>query len=127
MPLWTFGTVESEPQVRLSDLTVREVTYLDVAISRTRHLVGCDHYDGSGRVSSAIASFDVLRRRASTRRGRVYELLGRSGSSANADYVWGLWCRINAVATFTDVTTELFASVVEKATEVAPVKPQEEQ
>ena len=125
MPLWTFGTVESEPQVRLSDWTVREVTYLDDAISRTRHLVGCDHYDGSGRVSSAIASFDVLRRRASTRRGRVYELLGRSGSSANADYVWGLWCRINAVATFTDVTAELLASVVENATEVAAVKPRD--
>ena len=125
MPLWTFGTVESEPQVRLSDWTVREVTYLDDAVSRTRHLVGCDHYDGSGRVSSAIASFDVLRRRASTRRGRVYELLGRSGSSANADYVWGLWCRINAVATFTDVTAELLASVVENATEVAAVKPRD--
>ena len=125
MPLWTFGTVESEPQVRLSDWTVREVTYLDDAVSRTRHLVGCDHYDRSGRVSSAIASFDVLRRRASTRRGRVYELLGRSGSSANADYVWGLWCRINAVATFTDVTAELFASVVEKAPEVAAVKPRD--
>ena len=125
MPLWTFGTVESEPQVRLSDLTVREVTYLDVAISRTRHLVGCDHYDGSGRVSSAIASFDVLRRRASTRRGRVYELLGRSGSSANAEYVWGLWCRINGVATFTDVTAELFSSVVEKAPEVTAGKPRD--
>ena len=125
MPLWTFGTVESEPQVRLSDWTVREVTYLDGAISRTRHLVGCDHYDGSGRVSSAIAPFDVLRRRASTRRGRVYELLGRSGSSANAAYVWELWCRINAVATFTDVTAELFASVVEKAPEVAAVKPRD--
>ena len=101
------------------------MTYSDDAISPTRHFVGCDHYDGSGRVSSAIASFDVLRRRASTRRGRVYELLGRSGSSSNAQYVWGLWCRINAVATFTDVTAELFASVVENATEAAAVKPRD--
>ena len=125
MPLWTFGTVESEPQVRLSDWTVLEVTYLDDAISRTRHLVGCDHYDGSGRVSSAIASFDALRRRASTKRGRVYELVGRSGSSSNAEYVWGLWCRINGVATFTDVTAELFSIVIEKAPEVAAVKPRD--
>ena len=124
MPLWTFGTVESEPQVRLSDWRVLEVTYLDGANPRTRHFVGCDHYDGSGRVSSAIASFDVVRRRGNTRRGRVYELVGRSGSSSNAEYVWGLWCRINAVATVTDVTAELFASVVEKAPEVTAVKPQ---
>ena len=126
MPLWTFGSVESEPHVRLGDWRALEVTYLDGAISRTRHFVGCDHCDGSGRVSSAIASFDVLRRRASTKRGRVYELMGRSGSSSNAEYVWGLWCRINAVATFTDVTEELFASVVEKAPEVTAVKPQGE-
>ena len=125
MPLWTFGTVESEPQVRLSDWRVLEVTYLDGANPRTRHFVGCDHYDGSGRVSSAIASFDVLKRRASTRRGRVYELLGRSGSSSNAEYVWELWCRINAVATFTDVTAELFASVVENATDAAVIKPRD--
>ena len=125
MPLWTFGPVESEPQVCLSDWTILEVTYLDDSTSLTRHLVGCDHYDGSGRVSSAIASFDVLRRRASSRRGRVYELLGRSGSSANAEYVWGLWCRINGVATFTDVTAELFSSVVERAPEVSAVKPRD--
>ena len=125
MPLWTFGTVESEPQVRLSEWTLREVRYLDGAISRTHHLVGCDHYDGSGRVSSAIASFDVLSRRASTRRGRVYELRGRSGSSSNAEYVWGLWCRINGVETFTDVTAELFSIVIEQAPGVTAVEPRD--
>lgn len=127
MTIWTFGTVESEPQVRLSEWRVLEVAYADGAIPRTRHFVGCDPYDGSGRVSSAIASLDILRRRATTKRGRVYELVGRSGSSSNAEYVWGVWCRIKEVASFTDVTAQVIASMVEEATEVAAVKPREEQ
>jgi hypothetical protein len=107
MQVWTFGTVESEPQVRLSEWRVLEAGYVDRETPRSRHFVGCDSRDGTGRVSSAITSLDVLKRRGSTRRGRIYELVGRSGSSSNAEYVWDMFCRINGVTSTTDVSQEL--------------------
>lgn len=107
MPLWTFGTVESEPHVRLMDWRVMEATYADSALPRTRHFVGCEAYDRTGRVSSGIASLDISRRRGTTERGRVYELVGPSASSSNADYVWQAFCDINGISSATDVSQEL--------------------
>ena len=101
MPLWTFGTVESELHVRLMDWRVMEATYADSAEPCTQHFVGCDSY-GSGRVSSAIASLDIARRRGVTKSGRVYELIGRWGGHSNADYVWRSFCEINGIESWTD-------------------------
>ena len=126
MPIWTFGTVEAEPQVCLTDWRVLEATYVDTVEPRTRHFVGSDARDGTGRVSSAIASLDGQKRRGITKSGRVYELLGRFGSNSNAEYVWQAYCDINGISSATDVTAELVASMVEDATAVLAVKSQVE-
>jgi hypothetical protein len=110
MPLWTFGTVESEPQVRLTDWRVLEATYVDAAEPRTRHFAGSDARDGTGRVSSAIASVDVPKLRGITRSGRVNELVGRSGGHVHAGYVWQAYCDINGIGSSTDVSHELLGA-----------------
>ena len=110
MPLWTFGTVQAEPHVRLTDWRVLEATYVDAAEPRTRHFVGSDARDGTGRVSSAIASLDVSKVLGITRSGRVYELLGHSCGHCNADYVWQAYCDINGISSATDVSAELLGA-----------------
>jgi hypothetical protein len=103
MPFWTFGSVEEEPSVWLSSWKIVEVD------SGTRHFVGADVYDGSGRVSSAIVTFDLAAKRGITRSSRVYNLISEPGNSWNADYVWKRWCETNEVRSFVDVTQEMLA------------------
>lgn len=107
MPLWTFGSVEDEPQVQLVHWRVLEATYADAGEPSTRHFVGADAIDKTGRVGSAIQSIDLASRKGVTRSGRVYELVGAPGRDAEGEYVWGRWCRINLVATWVDVTAEV--------------------
>lgn len=103
MPLWAIGSIEEEPQV---DIVAWRIMQTEKG---TRHFVGCDPRDRSGRVSSAIKEFDPVARTGRTRSGRVYRLRGDSGFNANAEYVWGHWCQFNHVATSEDVTASALA------------------
>ena len=103
MSIWTFGSVEAEPHVRLADWRILEASYSE-GQTPTRHFAGCEARDRSGRISSAISSFDVGQRKGVTARGRVYELVGRSSTNDEAVRLWNLYCRINAVLAWTDVT-----------------------
>jgi len=111
MSVWSLATVDIEPEIRLHDWRVVEATYADSNGRATRHFVGRDASDGSGRVSSAIASLDLLRRVGVTKSGRSYLLLGTPGHDADAQHVWGCWRRINRVNDWTDVTTEVSADM----------------
>ena len=104
MPFWTFGSVEEQPQVRLVRWRVLEASYSDRDLPLTRHLVGADATNGTGRVSSAIQQIDAGARRCLTRSGRAYGLLGESRYDNEAEYVWSMWCSLNDVVTWTDVT-----------------------
>jgi hypothetical protein len=101
MPFWTFGSVEEEPTVWLRSWKIVEVD------ARTRHFVGADVYDGSGRVSTAIVTFDPAAKRGLTSSGRIYNLVSDPGNSWNADYVWTQWCEHTGVRSFVDVTQEM--------------------
>ena len=116
MPLWTFGTVEFELQVLLTDWRVLEATYVDAAEPCTRHLAGSDARDGTGRVSSPIASLDVRKLRGITKSGRGYELVGRSGDHGHAGCVWQAYCDINGIGSSTDVSHELLGGAAGAAT-----------
>lgn len=107
MPVWSIGSVENEPEVRLVRWRVLEASSSPDFPSPTRHFVGCLARDGTGRVCSAVQSIDLSAMRGVTKSGRVYELVGAPGWDAEGEYVWGVWCRINEVASFTDVTKEL--------------------
>lgn len=108
MPLWTFGTIEEEPAVRLVHWRVLEASYVDQDMPATRHFVGADANDRTGRVSSAIQEVDLGTRRGLSLKGRAYGLLREPSHNSEAEYVWNLWCRINGVATWVDVTKDVF-------------------
>ena len=110
MPFWTFGSIEQEPQVQLVRWRVLEASYVDKAAPLTRHLVGANAASGTGRVSSAIQQIDAGARMCLTRSGRAYGLLGESSYDSAADYVWAMWCRINGVVSWVDVTEDAFAA-----------------
>lgn len=122
MPLWTLETVEFGPQVRLTDWYVLEASYVHAAEPRTRHFAGSEERDGTGRVSSDIASLDVPKLRGITRSGRVYELVGHSGGHGHPGYLWQAYCDINGIGSSTDVSHELLggAAGAPMATDEAP-------
>lgn len=103
MPIWRIAPVTEEPGVTLSRWRIMETS------DGTRHFVGADNRDLTGRVSSEVVTFDHLGLRGETRSGRIYQLIGEPGWSDNADYVWKRWCAINQVAAYVDVTKQLLA------------------
>ena len=110
MPFWTFGTIEEEPEVRLVHWRVLEASYVDQDLPPTRHFLGAVVADRTGRVSSAIEQFDPGARRGLTQSGRGYGLFGEPSYDSAAEYVWNMWCRINGVASWIDVTRDAFAA-----------------
>jgi hypothetical protein len=68
-------------------------------------------FDSSGRVSSPIVRFDPVAMQGTTQTGRIYELVGRKGSSLNVEYVWMRWCELYEVTSYTDVTERLLGEV----------------
>lgn len=122
MPFWTFGTIAEEPEVRLVHWRVLEASYVDPDMAATRHFVGADAADRTGRVSSSIQELDAVALRGVTQSGRAYGLLGESRYDSEAEYVWNKWCRINNVATWVDVTKDAFTNPCD-AMAVREIKP----
>jgi hypothetical protein len=85
-----------------------EITLVEWRIMETergqRHFVGNRIDRSSGRVSSAIVTFDLERRVGITASGRVYRLDGPPGKGSNADFVWSVWRVRNNVSSYADVT-----------------------
>ncbi len=73
---------------------------------RTRHFVGDNLTEGSGRVSSQIVQFDKEKMMGITRSNRAYELRGPSGFDRDGLYVWNRWCEICEAENIVDVTEE---------------------
>jgi len=101
MPIWGVASVSNTGQVSLSRWRIFETE------DGSRHFVSTGERDHFGRISSAVVAFDHLTLRGTTCSGRVYRLIGREGCSNNAGYVWKLWCEVNNVSSYTDVTTQL--------------------
>lgn len=101
MAIWKPESIEKEPEVSLKNWIIYE-------IGNTRHFVGCNIFEGSGRVSSPIIKFDKEKMVGVTRSGRVYHLIGESGYSSDADYTWKHWCRINRLDPNSAKTIDIF-------------------
>lgn len=102
MPIWPLPPVPDEPRIRLRNWRIFEILP-----QRTRHFVGLNENDRTGRVSSPIATFDITALQGTTQSGRVYTLVGRSGYADDAQYVWERWCRAGGVAEYMDVSTKI--------------------
>ncbi|RIV55720.1 hypothetical protein D2W70_06530 [Burkholderia pseudomallei] len=103
MPIWKPRPAFELPKIPLSRWRILEVQ------DGCRHFVGFDMFDSSGRVSSSIVSFDPIALQGTTQTGRIYELVGRHGSSLTVEYVWARWCELYGVTSYIDVTERLLA------------------
>lgn len=103
MPVWNVPEVSIEPDMSISNWQILETEL------GSRHFVGNDVRDYTGRVSTAIREFDLNLLRGVTSSGRVYQLVGPRGCSADGQYLWERWCVINGVTSYTDVATEVLA------------------
>ena len=101
MPVWRPRPVSELPRIPLSRWRIFET------VDGSQHFVGMDMFDRSGRVSSPIVTFDPVAMQGTTATGRIYELVGRKGSSLNVEYVWTRWCELYEVTSYTDVTERL--------------------
>ncbi|MDR3383750.1 hypothetical protein [Cupriavidus basilensis] len=100
MPIWSVASVEERPQVTLSHWTVYETDRGE------RHFVGRCMDSNSGRVSSAISSFDMEARTGTTRSGRRYVLSGGPGRDPDGLHTWTLWKLLNDVKEEKNVTPD---------------------
>ncbi|CAD6538842.1 hypothetical protein [Paraburkholderia metrosideri] len=103
MPVWSVPGVSVEREMSISDWQILETQ------KGSRHFVGTDVRDCTGRVSTAIQEFDPVALRGVTFSGRVYQLVVPRGCSREGQYIWERWCGVNGVTSYTDVTTELLA------------------
>ena len=103
MSIWKPFSVQQEPETRLTQWRVMEVSAEFNDFKPTTHLVGYATYEG--RVCSAVQTYDPKSKRAVTQSGRVYELVGSSGYNKDALYVWDRWfANVGLSATAKDVT-----------------------
>lgn len=86
MPIWRPRPASELPGIPLSRWRLFETEH------GSRHFVGVDTFDSSGRVSYPIATFDPVTLQGTTQAGRIYELVSRKGSSSSIEYVWMRWC-----------------------------------
>lgn len=100
MPIWKVAPVELDPQISLVRWQILEID------RGTRHFIGCNARNHTGRVSSAVTVFDRHALLGETRSGRIYELIGKPGVSEDAHYVWAWWCVANSVVSYIDVTAQ---------------------
>jgi hypothetical protein len=98
MAYWRCMPVSIEPEITLVEWRIMETE------RGQRHFVGNRIDRSSGRVSSAIVTFDPKRRVGITSSGRVYRLDGPPGKGSDADYVWSVWRVRNRVSSYADVT-----------------------
>lgn len=106
--VWACAPVSERPEIVMTDWHVFEVC---TPLPRTRHFAGQNITEGEGRVSSPILEFDAATRRGVTRSGRVYELRGSPGFTADGSYTWNRWKAIHGALEVVDVTAEVRAEM----------------
>lgn len=105
MSIWKPVSVQQEPETRLTQWRVMEVNAEFNQFKPTIHLVGYEKY--GGRVCSAVVQYDPKSKRAVTKSGRVYELMGSSGYNSDAMYTFSQWIsNLGLSAEYKDVTPQ---------------------
>jgi len=100
MQIWPVLPVSMQPIVTLVRWRVFQTE------QGGRHFAGYCVESDCGRVSSAIVSFDIDTRTATTTSGRRYVLSGGPGYDGEAALVWLCWAVENAVEATIDVSEE---------------------
>jgi hypothetical protein len=101
MPIWKPRLASESPKIPLSRWRIFETE------DGNWHFVGVDMFDSSLRLSSQTVSFDPVTMQGTTQTGRIYELVGRKGSSLNVENVWTGWYELYEVTSYIDITERL--------------------
>ncbi|QEZ44151.1 hypothetical protein [Cupriavidus oxalaticus] len=109
MPIWSVMGVEEQPDITLQRWRVYETE------RGQHHFVGYCIENRSGRVSSAIVSYDANAKAGITRSGRRYVLSGNPGFDEDALHVWSFWSQRFRVKEAKDVSEEYFKQSRERA------------
>ena len=72
----------------------------------SRHFVGWNITENTGRVSSKIEQFDANQRTGITESGRRYVLIGPYGNDSDANWVFNVWCNTCEAYNINDVSEE---------------------
>jgi len=109
--VWRTPPPSEQPSLSLSRWSVMETHTGD------HHLVGYNLDDHEGRVSTAIVEFDPVTSKATTRSGRIYQLVGKSGYDSDGAWVWEIWSRANMVSG-KDVTDQYEKKIADAGTQI---------
>ncbi len=101
--------VSEQPEIKLRQWSVYETD------TGERHFVGQNQNGGTGRVSSAIASYDASSRTGTTRSGRRYILQGSPGFDGDGMYTWEMWKIVNVIKQAKNVSAEYWADEAKSA------------
>lgn len=103
MSIWSVASVDREPEIGLRRWRVMETERGE------HHFVGQCVASNTGRVSSAIVSFDRQSRTGRTRSGRRYTLIGDPGDDPDGMHTWSIWVISNNVTRQTNVSSQYLA------------------
>lgn len=105
MTLFNIAPVSEQPDDKITSWSIREVL-ISSETEKTHHLVGYIPYEGCGRVTSKIQSFDKQNRLITTNSGRIYLLEGQPGKHEDGEYVWHMWSLRNEAQDEVDVSAQ---------------------
>lgn len=109
--VWRTPPPSEQPNLSLARWSVMETQTGD------HHLVGYNLDDCEGRVSTAIVEFDLVTSEATTRSGRIYQLVGKPGYDSDGAWVWENWSRANRLSG-KDVTKQYEKKIADAGTHI---------
>lgn len=111
--IWRTPPPSEQPSLSLARWSVMETQTGD------HHLVGYNLDNREGRVSTSILAFDPVTSKATTRSGRIYQLVGKSGYDSDGSWVWEHWSRANRLSG-KDVTDQYEKKIADTDTQSPP-------
>lgn len=102
----TNGRGGLRPVATIRDEPLTTLVRWRVASTRegSHHFVGWACEARTGRVSSAVVSWDPVSMTGRTKSGRLYHLVGEPGNDPDVRYTWELWLRCARTNEGPDVT-----------------------
>ncbi len=101
--LLRIGSVAVEPSSELTAWRLFQVRHAN-GIS-ARHLVGCS--TAIGRLTTAVVAIDLEQMQATTKSGRVYQLVGLPGEDPDGMWIYSQWLTVGKRLQEKDLTKAL--------------------
>lgn len=101
--LHRIGSIAAEPTSELTEWSLFQVRHANG--TSARHLVGCSN--AIGRFTTAVVAIDLKQMQATTKSGRVYQLMGPTGADPDGMWIYRQWLRVGKRLQEKDLTEAL--------------------